>query len=71
LAEVTPLAPVAPPGAQPLRKDPFSLLFRAPADCGLPQQIYRLEHHAFDGLELFLVPLGPDSGGMLYEAVVN
>ena len=47
----------------------FSLLFRGPADPLLPQRTYRLEHPELGGLDIFLVPLGPDSEGMRYEAV--
>jgi hypothetical protein len=34
----------------------------------LPQGSYPLGHQELDGLELFLVPIGPDSLGMRYEA---
>lgn len=48
---------------------PFSLVFLGPVDSNLPQQIYRIEHDALEPFEAFLVPIGPDQGGMRYEAV--
>lgn len=50
-------------------REPFSILFRGPGDALLPQRIYRLEHEELGALELFLVPIGPDGTGLLYEAV--
>ena len=50
-------------------REPFSLVFRGPKEPVLPQQIYRLEHPRLGSLELFLVPVGPDTVGMQYEAV--
>lgn len=57
----------------PDRARPFSIVFRAPGDCDLPQGIYRLEHPVIGALELFLVPIGPDRARRhrLYEAVFN
>jgi GNAT superfamily N-acetyltransferase len=57
---------------QPGGRKPFSLLFRNPrTDAYLPQQIYRLEHPQMGMLEIFLVPLAPDTAGMRYEAVFH
>ena len=53
------------------RRTPFSLVFRGPAGGALPQRIYRLEHPELGSLDVFLVPIGPDAGGMCYEAVFN
>ena len=50
-------------------REPFSLLFRGPADLELPQQICRLRHADLGELALFLVPLQPDREGSYYEAV--
>ena len=50
---------------------PFSLVFRGPGGPPLPQRIYRLEHPELGALDVFLVPIGPDAGGMCYEAVFN
>ena len=46
----------------------FSLVFRGPVEPRMPQAIYPLAHDDFDGLELFLVPIGADSGGVRYQA---
>jgi hypothetical protein len=50
-------------------RNAFSLLFRGPRQPVLPQRIYRLMHDRLGRLEIFLVPIGPDSEGMRYEAV--
>ncbi|MFO7169463.1 MAG: hypothetical protein DIU80_015670 [Chloroflexota bacterium] len=68
LIEVTDLGD-PPPAGYPIRRRPFSLVFRAPRTCHLPQRIYTLENHTLGQLDLFLVPIGPDSRGMCYEAV--
>jgi hypothetical protein len=52
-------------------REPFSLLFRGPIEPILPQAIYRMEHASMGVLELFIAPLGPEGGGLLYEAVFN
>ena len=51
------------------RRAPFSIVFRGPIRPVLPQRIYRMEHDATGAFELFLVPIGPDQGGMRYEAI--
>ena len=56
----------APPNG---RRVPFSLAFRGPGSPLLPQRIYRLEHPVLGALHVFLVPIGQDAGGMVYEAV--
>jgi len=56
--------------AKPDGRQPFSLIFRGPSEPVLAQQVCRLTHHVMGGLDLFIVPLGPDgSGGTRYEAV--
>ena len=47
----------------------FSLLFVAPAGRWLPQAIYPVRHPALGTMEIFLVPVGPVSGGNGYHAV--
>lgn len=52
------------------RRLPFSLVFRGGRGSHLPQRLYRVEHEALGALDIFLVPLGPDSEGIMrYEAV--
>ncbi len=55
-----------PPSAE---RTPFSLLFIGPSEPLLEQQIHTLHHEKLGELSLFLVPLGPGSGGFQYEAV--
>ncbi|MGH9722462.1 MAG: DUF6916 family protein [Bryobacteraceae bacterium] len=71
LIEVTLLAT----GAQ-VPRAPFSLIFRGPRERHLPQRIYILGEQAptsteMTPLEIFLVPIGPDSErtGLLYQAI--
>src|SRR5262245_14508823 len=54
-----------------LPREPFTLLFRGPARPILPQQIHCLEHTALGRLEIFIVPVGPDGGGIGYEAIFS
>ncbi len=69
LVSVTPL----PSTGVGQRAQPFSLEFRGPNEPLLEQRIHSLEHDELGALELFLVPLGPDSetGRMRYEAIFN
>ncbi len=55
-----------------LRAEPFRLTFRSPAKAKhYEQQMFKLSHDALGELDMFLVPIGPDDKGMLYEAVFN
>ena len=47
----------------------FSLLFHGPADPFLPQGTYRFQHEAIEAMEIFVVPLGRDEHGTVYQAV--
>ena len=53
------------------RRRPFSILFKIENDPPLPQDIYTLEHNEMATMELFLVPIGREGDGFLYEAVFN
>jgi hypothetical protein len=50
-------------------REPFSVLFTAPLDVPLVQNIHRLEHPEAGVLEMLLVPLQPEDGHALYQAV--
>ncbi|HVR06796.1 MAG TPA: hypothetical protein VMW75_02010 [Thermoanaerobaculia bacterium] len=64
------LVEITPGGQAPRRnRRTFSLVFRGPRRPWLPQGVYRLDHEAMGALELFLVPIGPDPQGPLYQAV--
>lgn len=47
----------------------FSLLFHGPADPFMPQATYRFEHESLEAMEIFIVPLGRDEHGTVYQAV--
>jgi hypothetical protein len=49
----------------------FSLVFRGPMTPTVVQRIWPLEHPSLGTIEIFLVPIGPDAEGMLYEAVFS
>jgi hypothetical protein len=69
LVEASPLP--HQPGAP--RPEPFSLIFRGPADKPLDQRVWPLEHDQLGRIELFLVPIGPgaDGKGPYYQAIFN
>ena len=52
-------------------RQPFSVFFRGPLEPVLAQQLLRIENSTFGELSLFLVPIGPDENGMLYDASFN
>ena len=52
------------------QRQSFSLIFRSnEQDRYLIQSIYRFENEKTEPLDLFIVPLGPDKDGMLYEVL--
>jgi hypothetical protein len=53
------------------RQDMFSITFRGPGDCLLPQGTYVFEHGTLGQFDLFIVPIGQDEQGLYYEAVFN
>lgn len=68
LVEAKPL-PVHPfPG---MMRAPFSLMFRSGKAVVLPQRLYRLRHADLGAIDLFLVPVGRDVQGVLYQALFN
>jgi hypothetical protein len=64
------LIEVTPKRSTP-RQEQFSILFHGPSDSFLQQQIYQLEHDGLGSFDLFLVPVGRQEEGFLYEAVFN
>lgn len=68
LTEVTPLPARPFPG---MMRAPFSLVFRSSTQVVLPQRIYRLKNAAMGALDIFLVPIGRDTKGAVYQAVFN
>ena len=53
------------------RQEQFSILLNGPPDTFVPQGLYKLEHDAMGMLDLFIVPIGKDEHGYVYEAVFN
>ena len=53
----------------PERRQPFSLIFRGPADAPLEQSVFKIENETLGELGLFLVTVGPDDDGLRHEAV--
>jgi hypothetical protein len=58
-------------GLPPGMRTPFSLIFIARDPRVLPQRIYNLEHNGLGTLEIFLVPIGKDAGGVSYQAMFS
>ena len=48
---------------------PFSLTFRGPAQPLLPQGTYEFDHPRLGPLAIFIVPIGAESDGVLYQAI--
>ena len=53
------------------RQEMFSIFFRGAHDFFLPQSTYHLEHERLGESDIFLVPVGRDENGFLYEALFN
>ena len=68
LAEAQPMQAYVAPGRM---RTPFSLLFRSASAVLLPQKVYRVTHAALGALDIFLVPVGRDREGIIYQAVFN
>ncbi len=61
---------MARPGEKPV-SECFSILFRGSADRALEQGTHEFAHPSMGKFDMFIVPVGPDGKGMLYEAVFN
>lgn len=57
------------PDDDPDRRQPFSLIFRGPAEAQLEQSVFKIENETLGELGLFLVTVGPDEEGLRHEAV--
>ena len=70
LLEVAAIRPLPARAKRPV--PPFALLLRDNgARSSLPQGTFRYEHPVHGALDLFTVPIGPDSKGMCYEVIFN
>jgi hypothetical protein len=52
-----------------LKRGAFSLFFIGPHEPLFEQAIYPFTHETLGQLEMFIVPVGHDAAGLLYEAV--
>ena len=55
----------------PRETPPFRLILRSREGWRAPQGIFRIEHPTLGTLEMFAVPVGPDSLGLCYEILFN
>lgn len=55
----------------PRSTKPFRIILRSREDWRAPQGIFRVEHPTLGALDMFAVPIGPDSLGWCYEIVFN
>ena len=58
-------------GGIPGGREPFSLLFRGPSSPRLAQAMHDFEHPRHGTLAIFIVPVGADADGILYEAIFS
>jgi hypothetical protein len=68
LVEVSPLPHHDAPRA---RRDPFQVKFRGPGPGYLPQQMHEMHNTSLGECSLFLVPIGREGDGFVYQAVFN
>lgn len=54
-----------------MSREPFSLIFKSESQVILPQKIYMMNNKSIGKLGIFIVPVGRDTGGIIYEAVFN
>ncbi len=52
-------------------QEQFAVVFHGPAHQRLGQGLYKFDHDAMGEFGLFIVPVGKDRDGFLYEAVFN
>jgi uncharacterized protein DUF6916 len=54
-----------------LRSEPFTLYFKSRSQDVLPQQMYDFTNASLGTLSIFIVPVGREPDGVIYEAVFN
>jgi hypothetical protein len=54
-----------------LRKEPFSLMFKCANPVILPQKMYLFERPGFGKMDIFIVPVGRERDGVVYQAIFN
>jgi uncharacterized protein DUF6916 len=58
-------------GLSPAQYEAFSLIFRGDSEQLHAQRTYAVEHDGLGMFDLFLVPVGREPNGFMYEAVFN
>jgi hypothetical protein len=53
------------------KQERFSVLFRGPLDRGVRQGSYSFENEKLGTFDLFIVPIGMQEDGVIYEAAFN
>jgi len=71
LTDVTSSPSIPSHGATRGEYESFSVVFSGPAEPVLPQRIYAFENEGIGRFDLFIVPVGRDSGGVRYQAAFN
>lgn len=54
-----------------LVREPFALMFKSEQQVVFPQQIYPMRNSTLGNISIFIVPVGRDREGVLYEAIFN
>jgi hypothetical protein len=67
--QLTRAAKVMESEAARLPRHPFSLFFIGPKSFRLNQHTYHLTHDSLEPMDIFIVPVGEESRGFIYEAV--
>ena len=68
--ELVEVSGLTPADDDPDRREPFSLIFRGPAEARLQQSIFKVENETLGSLELFMVTVGEaEDGGLRHEVI--
>ncbi len=59
------------PDQDPHTGRPFDLIFRLPKGLFIPQETYTFKQDQMGKFELFIVPIGSDRKGQLYQVIFN
>jgi uncharacterized protein DUF6916 len=62
---------ITQPSLIPQGTECFSLVFRGPLLPAIPQRTYPVQHPELGSFQLFLVPVGIETEGRIYESVFN
>ena len=54
-----------------VRKEPFSLIFKCANPVIFPQKVYPFERPGFGKMDIFIVPVGRERDGIVYQAIFN